>query len=1017
MNILTQYAEPIPDGLVPNREFYIPHHCTAAGTKFRVVFDCSARVEGESLNDNLLQGPDITNNLVGVLLRFRQFPIAVVGDIKGMFSQVLVDEQDRDALRFLWFKDGDLKQPLQELRMRSHVFGAKSSPCCAAFALRQTALDNVVDAEKDVVDTVVSDIYVDDWCKSCSHEQEAIELIEQLRLLLASGGFRLTKFLSNSTQVLSSVPQEDLAPKVDLSGGQLPEHKALGVVWDAESDVLKVRIGLNEKSCTRRGLLSMIGQTYDPLGIIAPFLLPARQLIQQACVAKLGWDDEIGTIPGLELNWADWFGSLPELGYVHLNRCILAADKQPARIELHTFTDASSVGYGSCSYARVEYFDNSVQCCFVMGKSRVAPVKRVTIPRLELVAAVLGAKLSDLIRKELNVKFNAVYFWTDASVVLRYIRNSSARFDTFVANRIELLHTYTSVDQWRYVPGTLNPADIASRGLSPSKVNGATLWFEGPPFLLESRDNWPKQPDFVCDLSDAEPGVRKAKRQCFTNVCGIEKDSIYQLFTRYSKLERLQSAVAWLLRFKVYLKWKHLRCPRPLTGPLTAEEERNALLAMIKVAQEQSFAEILHQLPNQNTQQAPENVISEAMLKKSPKLRQLQSLSPFVVDGFLRVGGRLRNASLPFDTKHPILLPNYHPVTDLLLMNCHEKEGHLGTNHILAEVNRRYWIISGRSAAKRVLNACMTCRFWNAKAGKQQMGSLPAPRLEAARPFSSVGTDLMGPIDVIIGRSSVKRYVCIFNCMATRAVHLEVVPALDSGAFIQAYRRFCSRRNVVPTEIFSDNGGNFVVAKKELDKEVKWRFNPPRASHQGGFYEIFFKIFRKIFRTVASESTLTEFDLLTYVTEIERILNNRPITNLPANPNDCTALTPSAILTGSLADVSDSREFSKADAYRHAWRKTRYLANKFWDQWTKQYLPLLQPKKKWFGAERNFAIGDLVLMLDERMPRDHWPKAIVTETLPDNAGLVRRVRVRTADGTVYARDIRKLCLLEGHLKG
>ena len=168
-------------------------------------------------------------------------------------------------------------------------------------------------------------------------------------------------------------------------------------------------------------------------------------------------------IPGLELNWADWFGSLPELGYVRLNRCILAADKQPARVELHTIMDANSIGYGSCSYTRVEYFDNSVQYCFVMGKLRVAPVKRVTIPSLELVAAVLGAKLSDLIRRELNVKFNAEYFWTDASIVLRYIRNSSARFDSFVANRIELLHAYTSVDQWRYVPGTLKMADIASR--------------------------------------------------------------------------------------------------------------------------------------------------------------------------------------------------------------------------------------------------------------------------------------------------------------------------------------------------------------------------------------------------------------------------------------------------------------------------------------------------------------------------------------------------------------------------
>ena len=157
----------------------------------------------------------------------------------------------------------------------------------------------------------------------------------------------------------------------------------------------------------------------------------------------------------------------------------------------------------------------------------------------------------------------------------------------------------------------------------------------------------------------------------------------------------------------------------------------------------------------------------------------------------------------------------------------------------------------------------------------------------------------MGRTDLIIGQSWVKCYVCTFNCMATRAVHLEMVPILKSGAFIQAYQRFCSKRNVVPIEIFSDNDKNFVAAKKGLDKEVKWQSNLQRASHQRGFYEVFFKIFCKIFRTVATESTLTKFDLLTYVTEIEHILCNRPITNLSAHLNDCNVLTPSAILTES----------------------------------------------------------------------------------------------------------------------
>ena len=292
------------------------------------------------------------------------------------------------------------------------------------------------------------------------------------------------------------------------------------------------------------------------------------------------------------------------------------------------------------------------------------------------------------------------------------------------------------------------------------------------------------------------------------------------------------------------------------------------------------------------------------------------------------------------------------------------------------------------------------------------MGNLPTPRVTESRPFTAIGVDLMGPVMITIGRNRVKRYVCIFNCLATRAVHFEVVQSQDASAFLQAYRRFSNRRNVTPSDIYSDYGGNFVAAEKEL-KNVTWHFNPPRASHQGGFYEVFFKIFRKIFRSVVGEANLDEFDLLTYVAEVERIINNRPITSLPSTPDDCSALTTSSFLTGSLAEDASISKFLKADGYRFAWKKCQYLADKFWSQWTRQYLPLLQPKQKWFGTSPNVVPGDLVLVQDESIRRGQWPKAIVVDVHPDKAGLVRRVRARTADGSILSRDIRKISLLEG----
>ena len=269
------------------------------------------------MNDRLLIGPDLTCNLLAVLLRFRESPIAVVADIKAMFSQVFVDRRDQDAFRFLWYPNHDLSAQPVDFRMRTHVFGAKSSPCCTAYALRATATDNLTGASEEAVRAVLKNVYVDHVCCSCKSVDAAKSLILQLCSLLKSGGFRLTKFLSNSVGDLSSVPQEDLARNVDLRCSGLLARKALEVYWDPATDRMMVKVGMKQRSCTRRGLMSMIAQTYDPMGLIQPFLLPARQLLQEACRRSLQWDDDLADVLELGMHWQNGSGITSALEYLH----------------------------------------------------------------------------------------------------------------------------------------------------------------------------------------------------------------------------------------------------------------------------------------------------------------------------------------------------------------------------------------------------------------------------------------------------------------------------------------------------------------------------------------------------------------------------------------------------------------------------------------------------------------------------------------------------------------------------
>ena len=559
------YAERVPEEELDvdgKPLWYLPHHAVFNPNKpanLRVVFDCAARYKGTSLNDQLLSGPDLTNSLLGVLVRFRQEPVALSSDIEAMFHQVMVDPKDVDAFRFLWWSDDDLSKQPVEYRMKVHLFGSTSSPSCASFGLRKTAQDNAGNFDHEVIDTVLKNFYVDDCLKSVQSTEVAIKLREDLCALLSRGGFRLTKWLSNQREVLETIPIADKAPSVldlDLNSDVLPIERTLGVQWNMDSDMFTFKVMPKDKPFTRRGILSVTSSVYDPLGMVSPITLPAKKLLQDLCKQGLSRDEEIG---GEESQfWKRWLSELPLLSSVTLPRCLKPIDfGRIENAELHHLDDASQIAYGTVSYARLVDENGRMHCNFLAGKSRLAHMKQMTIPRLELSAAVLAVRMNQMLQEEFQLKFNKSVFRTDSTAVLQYIKNEDKRFYTFVANRLAVIHDGSEPSQWNYVPTNINPADDVSRGLTAKELLNDVRWFRGPEFLWENETSWPTCPVSLARISDEDPEVRG--RGQANHVTQMEdKWPLDLMILRYSSWYKFKRGVAWLLRFREFLKGK--RC-------------------------------------------------------------------------------------------------------------------------------------------------------------------------------------------------------------------------------------------------------------------------------------------------------------------------------------------------------------------------------------------------------------------------------------------------------------------------
>jgi len=730
-----------------DRSWFIPHFHVSSPNKpdkVRIVFDCAAKNANVSLNDLLYSGPHVGNDLVDVLLKFRAGRFAYMGDIESMYYQVRVPEADRNWLKFLWWDDINNPTSLAVYRMTVHLFGACSSPSIATYVLRKVAREGE-DISQLARATVSDNFYVDDCLKSLDFVTQLRDNLVEVSLLCCRGGFKLGKFVG-------SVDFDGIIAK----GGQ---SKALGVRWDADRDVIGPTGVIEEIPTTRRMLLSAIASIYDPLGIVSPTMMRGRELLQISLRKdSAGWDDEFA--PDLMYKVNAWVSSAKLALKTTIPRWIFCS-LDMISAELHVFADASSIGHGAVAYLRCS-LDGYVTCSFLTGKSRVNPLKAVSIPRMELQAAVLATELSLKLSAAYEFRIRRVCMWSDSTVVLAYLRNNENRYSIFVSNRVEVIKERTSVEQWRYVDGLSNPADESSRGRLTSR------WIEGPDFLLREENYWPREPQEQQEL-DLEVKTTAVMLSC------TQEGPTDKLLNYYSDWNRLLRAVAWWRRLAMVLKRKD---PKSLQN-LTVQEIVDAERSVLKYVQHTYYNQEINML------------MTEGRILRNSSLNKLDV---FVSDELLRVGGRLGKACVSETARHPVVLPAAHNVVTLIVMHTHEKLGHLGTSIVLGSVREHYWIVKGQSSVRGVLRKCITCKKVQGCTAQQKMADLPIERVTAGNPpFSCSGVDCFGPFEIKTGRRREKRYGVVFTCLAMRAIHIEVLEDMTADAMIGAIRRFTAR--------------------------------------------------------------------------------------------------------------------------------------------------------------------------------------------------------------------------------
>lgn len=980
-------------------------------TKIRIVWDAASKVNNISLNSLLLKGPDQLTNLPGVLFRFRQFQVALAGDIKQMFHQVVIRNEDRPFLRFLWRNAPDSE--VEVYQMNVMVFGASCSPSCSQFVKNVNA-ERFSEEMPLAVEAIKNNHYVDDWLQSVEGDQEAVNLANQVINIHNKGGFEIRNFLSNSSFVMNNLTSvNSLTSKMFQEDGDISE-KLLGMWWEIKSDTFIYSLKYHkvdgtilqgEKIPTKREVLKLLMSIFDPLGLIAHLLIYPKIYMQEVWKSGIGWDEQVPA--NLHTKWITWIRLLPKfVENIQIPRWYGLSSSE--KVELHVFVDASRDAFAAVAYLRFCCGDE-VRCSLVSAKTKVAPLRLLSIPRLELSAAVLGCRLAQNVMTHHSVSFSRVTFWTDSKTVWCWLNSDHRIYKPFVAFRVaEILETSES-GQWRWLPSNQNIADKATRQAIPTNDENEE-WFAGPKFLHSlQEENWP------VSLNKSEKTEEELRSHVLHH---MEVSALPIDVTRFSKWRRLIGCLAYVRRFVFNCKALKLKTPI-FDGPLNKKEISRAEIDCFKLVQANSFIDEIAELSKDQT-----------ISRKSP----LYKLNVFLdSEGLLRSSSRLTwMVNAHEDFINPIILPNCHYVVKLLLQSYHEKFHHQNHDTVLHEIQQRFSITSLRTALKKIRSACQFCKNAVAAPAVPVMANLPKARLTPfTQPFTYIGIDYFGPYFVAVGRNRSKRWGVLITCLNTRAVHLDICESLSTDSCICAIKRFMSRRGQ-PLEIYSDQGTNFKGTHNELRDAVlnldqqklasefttssmQWNFNPPLAPHMGGVWERLVRSVKMALSYALSNSTRTPREelLRTMICEAEFIVNSRPLTYIPLDSETAEVLTPNHFIMGSSNGVrSFGTNTNDATVLSENWKRSNQLINHFWKRWIREYLPIIRRRSKWFVDVRELEVGDIVVMVEDNYEKHLWRKAKVLEVTKSRDGHVRKATVQTASQNIYERAAAKLAILD-----
>lgn len=1027
---------------------YLPHfgveNPNSSSTPLRIVMNASSPYQGQVLNDYWAKGCNVVKSLLATLMRFREEPVAIYGDIRKMYHTIHVGELEQHCQRFLW-RDLQTDRAPDIYVVTRNCFGNGPAGVIAHVGLQKCAR-HMEALLPSAAQTILEQTYVDDILDCLPNHDLATQRTKDVDKILDVGGFKIKSWLIGSAIESANTSR----PEVDLA-----EERVLGVIWDPQRDIYRYKVSLNfdptrnkarrqpevtledfnerfPPTLNRRLILRQVNGLFDPCGFGQPYVIKLKCSLGQLFKSDtgkvvFGWDDEIP--PNQYLNWRELLREMFQMEELSVPRCI-----RPARASgepwLLTFTDSSIIAFGACCYARWKT-EEGFRCILLVAKAKPWPIDpgdRITIVRGELQGAVLGKRIAEFVVKHHRIRFERKIFLTDSAIVRAMIEKDSHGFQTFVANRVGEIRSFTDPSEWYHIPGECNIADWLTRGRAPRELGPQSSWQAGPPFASRPWSEWPvsqrqtneplpetrKQWTGAGQVPSQNPAenvteeaiihmvTTRAAARAETTTPSSEVSTVTESTlspVHGSQVPRPTGCPPRLrecidpARFSSYLKLMRVTARlitigerRPAPRPVTAADLRTAEFRWI-VQEQMSLWEHL-------------------------KDGKFASLAAFVdSDGTIRVGGRVTTESLAtYDSKPPVLLPYDSPVARLYAKYVHELN-HTGVSATVCKMRKKYWVIQAARLAKTVRHHCMECRRRSKDLGEQIMAPLPECRLTPSPPFLHTAIDLFGPLKTRISRKvRAKSFGIIFTCLMTRAVYVDVAVGASTMDFMMTLRRFATIHGQ-PAHFYSDNGSQLKAADRELqqivqswdanelqeygaNKGTEWTFSAPDSPWRNGCAEALIKSVKRSLRHAIGEQALPFHELQTVLFEAAALVNERPIGRHPQHPEDGSYLAPNDLLLGRASTRVPAGPFLLTNNPRHRHEFVQQIVGTFWKRWRRDAFPALLPRKKWHHEKRDLQAGDLCLVQDTNPIRGKWTMAIVCKTFPSQDGRVRTVELK-----------------------